>query len=359
MFISLALTPLVKILAVKIGAVDKPNERRINTKIMPSMGGLAIYLAFSFSSFFIFSDVIPRSYVLPIIFSAGIVVITGMLDDIKEISPKKKMIGLMCAALSIYFIAGIKIDTLSIPFIGSWNLGWFSLPITLLWILAITNAINLIDGLDGLASGVSMIGLSTIGIIGYFYLHASTIFIPILIFVLVASIAGFFPYNFQPASIFLGDTGALFLGFMISVLSLQGLKNATLITLITPLIILGVPITDTVFAMIRRVLNNKPISSADKMHLHHRLLSLGFTHRGAVLTIYCLAIIFSFIALVYNYTSMWGSVILTLAILLGIDLFVELIGLAGEKYQPILYLLKLVGNKEYRENRKTKQKNKS
>ncbi|BDQ56668.1 hypothetical protein EfsSVR2331_07930 [Enterococcus faecalis] len=131
----------------------------------------------------------------------------------------------MLAALVIYFVAGIRIDFVTLPVVGMIDLRWFSLPLTLLWILAITNAVNLIDGLDGLASGVSIIGLTTIGITGYFFLHAKTVYIPIVIFILVASIAGFFPYNFYPAKIFLGDTGALFLGFMIAVMSLQGLKK--------------------------------------------------------------------------------------------------------------------------------------
>ena len=280
--LSLLLTPLVKLLAFRIGAYDAPGERRINTKNMPTAGGLAIYIAFASSCLLIFRSIIPQDYIWPIILAGGMVVLTGLIDDIKEITPMKKTIGILLAALVIYFVAGIRIDFVTLPVVGMIDLRWFSLPLTLLWILAITNAVNLIDGLDGLASGVSIIGLTTIGITGYFFLHAKTVYIPIVIFILVASIAGFFPYNFYPAKIFLGDTGALFLGFMIAVMSLQGLKNATFITVITPMVILGVPITDTVYAIIRRLLNKKPISSADKMHLHHRLLSLGFTHKGAV-----------------------------------------------------------------------------
>ena len=128
------------------------------------------------------------------------VVLTGLIDDIKEITPMKKTIGILLAALVIYFVAGIRIDFVTLPVVGMIDLRWFSLPLTLLWILAITNAVNLIDGLDGLASGVSIIGLTTIGITGYFFLHAKTVYIPIVIFILVASIAGFFPYNFSRRS---------------------------------------------------------------------------------------------------------------------------------------------------------------
>lgn len=359
--ISLILTPLVKLLAFRIGAVDQPGERRINETVMPTMGGFAIYLAFVFSCLVFFKNIISFDYIFPIILGATVVMLTGLVDDVKPLSPRMKMLGILVGALIIYFVADIRMDSFVLPFVGEIQLGKWSLVFTILWIAAITNAINLIDGLDGLASGVSMIALFTIGVIGYFFLHPSTTYISIVMFVLVASIAGFFPYNFFPAKIFLGDTGALFLGFMISVLSLQSLKNATFISLITPLIILGVPITDTVFAMIRRLMNKKPITSADKMHLHHRLLSLGFTHRGAVLTIYGIAFIFSFLALLYTYTNRLGSIFLTIGLLFGLELFVELIGLTGTSYQPLLYCLRLFGNKEFRDNeyKKHQEKRKS
>ncbi|MTD42437.1 undecaprenyl/decaprenyl-phosphate alpha-N-acetylglucosaminyl 1-phosphate transferase [Erwinia sp. CPCC 100877] len=346
--LSLIVTPIIKLLAFRIGAYDAPGERRINVKNMPTAGGLGIYFVFSFSCLVLFQSIIPRDYILPILLGAGVVVATGLLDDIYELSPKKKTAGILLGALVIYFVAKIRIDAVTLPVLGHIDLRWASLPLTLFWILAITNAVNLIDGLDGLASGVSMISLATIGVIGYFFLHAKTVFIPIVIFVLVASIAGFFPYNFYPAKIFLGDTGALFLGFMIAVMSLQGLKNATFITVITPMIILGVPITDTVYAIIRRLMNKKPISSADKMHLHHRLLSLGFTHKGAVMTIYGLALVFSFVALLISYASNVGSILLIVFSAIGLELFIEMIGLVGEDHQPLMYVLRMFGNREFR-----------
>lgn len=354
--LSLIVTPIIKILAFRMGAYDSPGERRINTKIMPTGGGLSIYFVFSFSCLVLFQSIIPTSYILPIILGSGIVVLTGLIDDIYELSPKMKTLGILLGALVVYFfVSDIRIEIVTLPFVGQIDLRWFSLPLTLFWILAITNAINLIDGLDGLASGVSIISLTTIGVIGYFFLHAEKVFIPIVIFVLVASIAGFFPYNFYPAKIFLGDTGALFLGFMISVMSLQGLKNATFITVITPLIILGVPITDTVYAIIRRLMNKRPISSADKMHLHHRLLSLGFTHKGAVMTIYGLALVFSFVALLFSYASNIASILLIVFCAIGLELFIEMIGLVGEKHQPLMYTLRLLGNREFRRQQMKKR----
>lgn len=349
MIISLVLTPFIKLLAFKIGAADKPGARRINTKIMPTAGGLSIFISFSFSVLYLFRDTFAFATMMPMILGALIVVVTGLIDDIWELKPYQKMLGLLLAALEIYFFAGIQIKSFTLPFLGHIELGWLGLPMTILWILAITNSVNLIDGLDGLASGVSMIALVTIGIIGYFFLPNTGAYVAMMIFALVAAIAGFFPYNFYPATIYLGDTGALFLGFMISVLSLQGLKNATFITMLTPMFILGVPITDTVYAMIRRKFNKQPISSADKMHLHHRLLSLGFTHRGAVLTIYALALVFSFIALLMNYASTWATILLIISSAIGLELFIELIGLVGENRQPLMRTLKFIGNRKYRQ----------
>ncbi|BAO06446.1 MULTISPECIES: MraY family glycosyltransferase [Enterococcus] len=346
--LSLILTPIFKIISVQTGMVDKPNERRINKVPMPSAGGLPIFVSFVISSLFLFKDIIPKFYILPILLAASVIVLTGLLDDKYELSPKQKSIGILLAALIIYFVADIRIDSFTLPFLGYIQLGWLSFPVTIFWIFGITNAVNLIDGLDGLAAGISLIGLMTIGIIGYFFLHASTVYIPIVIFCLVASIIGFFPYNFYPAKIYLGDTGALFLGFMMAVLSLQGLKNVTFVSSISLLIIMGVPVTDTFFAIIRRKANRVSFSTADKKHLHHRLLALGFTHKGAVLTIYSIALMFSFTAMIMNYTGSLGTIALFLVMLFAAILLFELIGLINEKYQFILKTLRFLGNKEYR-----------
>lgn len=354
--ISLILTPLVKLLAFKIGAVDRPGKRRINTRTMPTAGGLAIFIAYTIAILWEYDKILDMHRVIPMLLAGLVIVITGLIDDIFELTPKKKMLGITLAAAIVYFLGGIEIGTIRIPLVGGWELGWLSFPMTLLWILAITNAVNLIDGLDGLACGVSMIALVTIGLVSYFFLPLNGVPLAIMIFSLVAAIAGFFPYNFHPATIFLGDTGALFLGFMISVLSLQGLKNATFISVLTPMFILGVPITDTVYAMLRRFFNKQPISSADKMHLHHRLLSLGFTHRGAVLTIYALAMVFSLIALLMNYASTWAILLLVISTLIGLELFIELIGLVGENRQPLMHMLQFLGNRRHRQEILSKRK---
>lgn len=340
MIISAILTPFVRRIAFKIGAVDKPNARRVNKVPMPTMGGLAIFLAFNFSLFFLLRNQIPNPQFYGIFFGECIIMLTGIIDDIFELKPSQKMIGILLAALAVYWFAEVQMTTLTLPFIGIVHLGWFSLPITLIWIAAITNAINLLDGLDGLATGVTIIALFTTGFTGLFFLPSTNIYIVIMIFTLVAAEVGFLPYNFFPAHIYLGDTGALFIGFMIAVFSLSGLKNATFISVLIPVMILGVPLTDTIYAILRRLLNKQSIAHADKRHLHHRLMQMGLTHRQTVLVIYGISMIFSFIALLYPLSTLWGSVLLTIGILVGIELFVEAIGLVGENRTPMLSWIK-------------------
>ncbi|KRL04848.1 undecaprenyl-phosphate alpha-N-acetylglucosaminephosphotransferase [Liquorilactobacillus oeni DSM 19972] len=346
MVLSFILTPLIRKLAVKIGAVDSPNARRVNKVPMPTMGGLAIFGAFNISCFFLMKQQYPTHQLWVLFIAECVIIATGILDDIYELTPKQKLTGITLAGLIVFFFAKVRMTTLTVPFLGTLNLGLLSLPITLIWILAITNAVNLIDGLDGLATGVSIIALFTSGLTGFFFLNVTGTFVSMWIFTLVFALLGFLPFNFHPASIYLGDTGALFIGFMISVFSLYGLKNATFITIVIPVIILGVPITDTVYAILRRVLNKKPISQADKHHLHHRLMEMGLSHTQTVLVIYGIALIFSFISLLYPISNVLGSVLLTVATMFGLELFVESIGLVGSKRKPLLnWISKIIGNK--------------
>lgn len=367
--IALILTPIMVVVSRRIGAVDNPNARRINTKPMPSAGGVAIFIAFSVITLF----VLPRfvglanynrvdktyfDYIWPFVLGGGIIALTGLIDDIVELGAKSKFAGQIVGACVIWFFTTSRFDNFKIPFGGPLLIfpTWLSFLATIFWILAITNALNLIDGLDGLASGVSIISLTTMGIVSYFFLGTNDIYLPITIFVLVFAIGGFFPYNFPPAIIYLGDTGALFLGFMISVLSLQGLKNATAVAVVTPMIILGVPLTDTVVAMVRRKLNGSSMVEADRMHLHHRLLSLGLTPHAAVLVIYGIAGVFSFIALILNISSRWGGIFLIIFSLIGLEVMIELIGVLGENRTPLLNLVKFIGNSDYRQEVKKKRK---
>ena len=359
-------TPLVRFLAFKIGAVDNHNARRINKVPMPTAGGLSVFIAFAVSVLFFLPGIIKHlnvngvyiHYVLPLVLAGGIIIVTGLIDDIKELKPLPKLSGILIAATIIWLWTDFRFDDFKIPFGGPLIHfpSWVSFFLTVLWIVAITNAVNLIDGLDGLVSGVSIISLTTMGIVSYFFLHDSNIFLPLTIFILVVSIAGFLPYNYHPAIIYLGDTGALFIGFMIGVLSLQGLKNSTAVAVVTPMIILGVPITDTVVAIIRRSLSGKKIYEADRMHLHHRLLSMGLTHRGTVLVIYAISFIFSLTSLLLNVSSRLGGVLLMVFLLLGVLILSEMVGIFGENRTPLLNTLRFIGNSSYRQEALAKWK---
>ena len=326
---------------------------------MPTAGGLAVFIAFAVSVLGFLPGIIKHlnvdgvyiHYVLPLVLAGGIIIVTGLIDDVKELKPLPKMTGILIAATIIWLWTDFRFDDFKIPFGGPLIHfpSWVSFFLTVLWIVAITNAVNLIDGLDGLVSGVSIISLTTMGIVSYFFLHDSNIFLPLTIFVLVVSIAGFLPYNYHPAIIYLGDTGALFIGFMIGVLSLQGLKNSTAVAVVTPMIILGVPITDTVVAIIRRSLSGKKIYEADRMHLHHRLLSMGLTHRGTVLVIYAISFIFSLTSLLLNVSSRLGGVLLMVFLLLGVLILSEMVGIFGENRTPLLNTLRFIGNSSYRQ----------
>ncbi|GAB2026906.1 glycosyltransferase family 4 protein [Lactovum odontotermitis] len=364
--LAVILTPLVRWLAFKIGAVDMPNARRINTKPMPSAGGLAIFISFAVATLLllplIVQTVLPPNqyhswfhyfdYIWPYILAGGIVMLTGLIDDVFELRPRYKVLGIVIAASLVWLLTYTRFDNFKVPFGGPLIEfpGWLSFIFTIIWIVAITNALNIIDGLDGLVTGVSIISLTTMGIVAYFFLPVPNVFIPITAFTLVAAIAGFFPYNYNPAIIYLGDTGALFLGFMLSVISLQGLKNATAVATLTPLLILGVPLTDSVVATIRRTLNKQKFYLPDKMHLHHRLLDLGFTQRGAVFVIYGIAAIFAFISIILNLQGRLGGILLVVACLFGLEIFIELVGIWGKDRHPLMNALKYLGNSSYRES---------
>ncbi|MGG0720085.1 MraY family glycosyltransferase [Robertmurraya massiliosenegalensis] len=331
---SIIITPFIKKLAFRIGATDRPNDRKVHAKVMPRMGGLAIYISFLIGVF-IFQP--PQDYHLPIMVGGLIIVLTGILDDIYDLSAKTKFIAQVIAALVVVLWGGITMPFINVPFGGEIEFGFFTIPITIIWIVGVTNAINLIDGLDGLAAGVSSIALITLSVMAI--IMGNTYVIAIATLVLVSTL-GFLFYNFYPAKIFLGDTGALFLGYIIAVLSLLGFKNVTIISFIIPILILGVPLSDTFFAIIRRMINKQPISAPDKSHLHHCLLNLGFTHRQTVLMIYAIASFFGLLAVIFSQAKVWGSLILIVVVLVMIELFVEILGLVGKDYRPLINMIK-------------------
>lgn len=331
--LTIFITPSVKRFAIRIGAVDQPNERKVHTRVMPRLGGLAIIISFFIGILVIGVESELAWAIIP---GALIITVIGVLDDLMELSAKVKFIGQIGAGIATV-AGGVKIEFITLPFGGQIEFGMFAIPITIFWIVAITNAINLIDGLDGLAAGVSSIALITISGLAIAMGSAGVALIGVL---LLGSTLGFLIFNFHPAKVFMGDTGALFLGYMIGVLSIMGLfKNVTLFSIMVPLVILGVPLLDTFFAIIRRMAHRKPLGSADKLHLHHCLLNLGYTHRQTVIAIYALSILFSAVALIFTKATMWGSSITLVMILIMVELLVEITGLISHKYRPILNLM--------------------
>lgn len=314
-------TPWVKKLAYKIKALDQPSQRKIHYYPMPRLGGLAICLGF-WLTIFLTMEMNPGLYAL---LGGGLLItLVGIIDDLKGVTPRQKLVVQIVAALLVIF-AGIRVEFITHPFKGIISLGYWSYPLTLLWIIGITNAVNLIDGLDGLAAGVSAIAALTLGIIAYWETSPQA---AMLAFILAASIFGFLKYNFHPAQIFMGDTGSLFLGFNLSILAIIGLtKSATIISLFLPVVVLGVPILDTLYAIVRRYFGGKPIFSADKEHLHHRLLSLGLSHEHTVLAMYGVSVVLSLTAIIMALVTTAQGMLIMVALILGLCIGVEKLGL--------------------------------
>ncbi len=286
---------LVIHVAHRLGAIDQPDKRKVHQTAMPRMGGLAIFFAFLLC---VLVGVKVSGPYVGIVIGAVIVFVVGMLDDIYQLSAKVKLVGqIIATAVAIYF--GVVIHFVSNPFDGMLSLGYLSIPLTFLWIVGITNAINLIDGLDGLAAGVAGIAGLTMGIVALMQGQLAT---ALIAFTLVAAIMGFLPYNFYPARTFMGDCGSNFLGFVLGCLAVTGVaKSTAFISLVIPIVILGIPIFDTFFAIFRRIYKKTPIFMPDKDHLHHRLLKMGYSHQTTVLIIYAISGFFALTAIVLSW----------------------------------------------------------
>ncbi|WP_239551041.1 MraY family glycosyltransferase [Halanaerobacter jeridensis] len=307
---SLVLTPLVKKLARALGAVDQPNRRRVNQYAIPSLGGLAIYFSFILSLVLLGIDY--KFYGL--IISSSLIVLLGVIDDLYELPALIKLGGQVVAALTL-ILMGTKIELITNPSGGIYYLGYLALPITLLWLVGVTNTVNLIDGLDGLAAGVSIIAAVTVGIIAY---QQGQFEVLLLIVPLVASILGFLPYNLNPAQIFMGDTGSMFLGFTLGAIAIISyLKTITVLTIVISILALGVPMLDTIFAILRRKLAGNPLFKADKEHLHHQLLKIGLKQSEVMIVIYLISIFLAMIAVgIHGANLKQGFILLTSTTLL-------------------------------------------
>jgi UDP-GlcNAc:undecaprenyl-phosphate GlcNAc-1-phosphate transferase len=281
-------TPIVRVLAFKMGAVDDPkrDNRRMHTVITPRLGGLAVFFSFVISVFLFYG---VSNFTLSMIAGAFLLIIIGILDDVfhEKIRALYKLLVQIAAAGIVVWQGGVLVERINI--FGTYiHFGYFAIPLTILWIVGLTNAVNLIDGLDGLACGISTISAISLLLVT---ILLGDFKVALLIAILVGSCLGFLPFNMNPAKIFIGDTGATFLGFVLAIVSIQGLfKVHAVITFIIPFLILGVPIFDTTFAIVRRVLSGKnPFSTADKGHLHHRLVDMGFNKKQSVQILYAVS----------------------------------------------------------------------
>jgi UDP-GlcNAc:undecaprenyl-phosphate GlcNAc-1-phosphate transferase len=281
--IVLALTPLVRRLAVRTGAMDEPDERRVHVVATPRLGGVAIVLAF-IVMLLLAGQGVGLGPPLEGVVAGGLLIAgVGVVDDIIELPPYVKLLGQVTAA-AVAVSWGARITWLTDPMGGMLHLGWLSVPLTILWIVAVTNVINIIDGLDGLAAGLSGIVALTVLVVAA---GRGASGVALLAAILAGSALGFLRYNFHPASIFMGDTGAMFLGYMLAAIAVEGtLKETTTVALIVPILALGIPIFDTGFAIVRRTLAGRRMSEADRGHLHHRLLGLGLSQRQVALILY-------------------------------------------------------------------------
>jgi UDP-GlcNAc:undecaprenyl-phosphate GlcNAc-1-phosphate transferase len=352
---SFLLTPLVRSVAGRLGAFDLPDERKIHDKPIPRWGGISIFVAFNLGIFLATQFeffYLPISFLKEIrynfLFAGSILVIgLGAIDDIRNVPVSVKFFFQIVAGL-LAVLAFPKIEAISLPF-ATIHLGSWSIPITVLWVVGITNAINLLDGLDGLAGGASFI--AAISLFSIFFLQQNIGF-AIICLIFAGSILGFLKYNFHPASIFLGDSGAYYLGFMLSVLSIVGgHRGPTTVAILIPILALGLPIFDTLLSMTRRLLKSLHIMEvdeesnriklffidgwsmfrADKGHIHHRLLQLGFTQRKAVILLYAVSIILGGLALSSVYFKNINHALLVTAIVIAAYVGVSKLGYSEMK----------------------------
>ena len=330
LIVSLLIMPAVILLAEKTGAMDAPNARKVHKKPIPRIGGLGIYIAFMVAIIFVaikfkLDDEMLRETV-GLVLSGSLIVAVGLIDDYKNLPAKIKLFGQICAAAVLVLLFDVRIDFVTDPFGDYIYLEWFAMPATMFWLVGLTNTVNLIDGLDGLAAGVSTIASITILLVA---LEQHFILVAVVTAALAGAALGFLKYNFNPAKIFMGDTGSMFLGFILAGISVTGaFKSVAAIALIVPILALGLPILDTTFAIVRRVRGGVPIFKPDKGHLHHRLLNVGFTQCQAVLLMYVISALFGLSAIALTAVSSQIAVVILLVVISAIIYGVKKLGIA-------------------------------
>lgn len=352
---SALIMPLMKKVAVYIGAVDKPRaeegHRHIHKRTMPKLGAVGIFLSFLFG-YMLFGEQSIRMN--SILIGSFIMILTGIIDDLKPIRAYQKFLSQLVAAAVIVFYGGILLNDIT-AFGFSIDFGILAYPITLFFIVGCSNIINLIDGLDGLSGGVCSIFYITIGIIGLLQGRGGSL-VMILTFIMLGATLGFLVHNFYPASIFAGDC-ATFMGFIIAVITLLEFKGPALTSFFVPIMILGIPILDTLFAIIRRLLKGQPPFKADKQHLHHQLLGMNFSQRTTVLIIYGINILFASASILYQLKDPIAGKIIYIIIFIIVLWFVFHTTIISEKNPKITQRIKQKLHINKNNNKDKKKKN--
>lgn len=322
--LALVLTPLMRLVALRTGFVDRPVARSMHSEPKPYLGGVAMYLAFVAAVFA--GGAAADSKVVGILVGGGLTMLLGVVDDKLRLNARVKFLGQIVAAAVVVYLFGVKIDHIYSPLGDRFvQFGLFAGPLTIIWIVSFVNVMNLIDGLDGLAAGIASIASLTLLLVS---LQQSLSAPVILTAALAGAAIGFLRYNFNPAKIFMGDAGSMFLGFTLAALSVHGVMKTTVtVGVFVPVLALALPIFDTAFAIIRRVATGRSIGEADKDHLHHRLLRLGLSHRSTVLVMWTISAWLGLSAVAVTEVSLSQAALIMGMVLLGILYGAKKIGL--------------------------------
>ena len=333
--VALLVTPGVIFFAKKTGAMDAPDPRKVHKRPIPRIGGLGIYLAFMAAMITIVNSVPVEPDVAFELTGLGVggtlIVILGLIDDYTNLPAKVKLLGQIVAACVLVIGFDVRIDFITDPFGDYLFLEWLAIPATVFWIVGLTNTVNLSDGRDGLAAGVSCIASTTIFLVA---LQQDIMVVAVFCAAIAGAAIGFLYYNFNPARIFMGDSGSMFFGYMLAGISVIGaVKSAATIALIVPILALGLPILDTTFAIIRRYRGGVPIFKPDKGHLHHRLLDLGFTQRQAVLLMYVISALLGLSAVALTEVSSQFAILIVCVVVFVVLFGAKKIGIFHLKEQ--------------------------
>jgi len=330
-FVALLITPLVIRLAHWLRILNVPGVRDVHSRPIPRIGGMAVFFSTMLPLSLVlllqntigsaFRNILPQITVLLV--AAMLVFLVGLIDDIRGLRARIRLLAQVVAATGVC-IAGIRIESVTIADWLTLDFGWFSWPLTMLWIVGVTNAVNMTDGLDGLAAGISAVAC---GVIAVFAIYSGQVIMAVLMLALLGSLSGFLYFNFNPAKIFLGDSGSFFLGFTIAASSVMcSHKSSALVGLALPALALGIPIFDTLFSMLRRFLERRSMFASDRAHFHHRLLDLGLKHKHVVIAIYGITLFVTGLGLFMMITHNEKSLVIFLCLLMLLVLAFRIVG---------------------------------